>query len=68
MRFYHSIYLFGLNTDLLYKPVKSYSTLCNQNSNFKHYQDFNTIYSQFNHSMYNKTTRTKRGKSSNKIM
>ena len=59
MRYNNIVYPFGLNTDLFNKPVKLYSTLCNQNSNFKQYHDFNTMYSQFNHSLYNKITRKK---------
>ena len=68
MKYYNTVYPYGLNTDLFNKPVKSFSTLCIQNSNFKHFHDFNTIYSNFNSSLYNKTTRTKRGNSKNKLV
>ena len=67
MQYYNTIYPFGLYTELFNKPVKSYFTLCIENSNFKHYYDNNTIYSHFNHNMYTKATRTKRGNSSNRI-
>ena len=66
MRYCSAIYHFGLNSELFNEPVKPCSTLCIQNSNFKHYCDFNTIYLQSNHCLCNKTTRTKRGNSCNK--
>ena len=62
MRYYNSIYSFELNIELFNKPVKSHSTLCIQNSNFKNYHDFNIFYSKFNQSLYNKTTQKKKRK------
>ena len=66
MCYFNTIYPYGLNTELFNKPVKSFSSLCIKTFNFKHFHDYNTLYSQLKHSMCNKTC-TKRDNSSNKF-
>ena len=69
MKFFNTIYPYGLNSELFNKTVKTFSTLDIKSKNLKYQNDYLSIYSLLNHQLNKKTTRTKRGKSKNsKIM
>ena len=65
MKFFNTIYPYGLNSELFNKTVKTFSTLDIKSKNLKYQNDYLSIYSLLNHQLNKKTTRTKRGKSKN---
>lgn len=57
MQYFNTLYPYGLNTECFNRSLKVFSNISNIN-------DYSPLYPNLNHSLYVKTKRTKRGKSS----